>query len=135
MKSFAYAVTRDGDGADQYAAILLYAEQAGIEIVDSYFDPSEAIERPALRAMLTRIEALDEGVDRILVASPEHFGDQLHQTLALALFEASGIKLLAVRGTFSENPSAVALIRSILGPLALSKVEFLRASQLPSKIN
>ncbi|WP_292532847.1 recombinase family protein [Methylocystis sp.] len=115
-------VGRDKDSAlRQREAIRAYAESAGFEIVDEFYDPAvsgeDAIEaRPGFAALLDRIEG--NGVRTVIIEDVSRFArDVLPQELGILALKSRGVTLIASNGddlTNTVDPFKV-MMRQIAG--------------------
>lgn len=132
VKAVAYLRTSSAAnvGADkdserrQREAIDRFAEAAGYEVVDSYYDAAvsgaDAVtERPGFSSMLERL--LSNGVRTILVETASRFArDMIVQETGHKMLKARGIDLIAVDSPDSfvgDTPTAT-LIRQVLGAVS-----------------
>ncbi|MGO6706000.1 recombinase family protein [Rhizobium leguminosarum] len=108
----------------QREAISVFAEGAGYEVVDSYYDAAvsgaDAVtERPGFSAMLERL--LSNGVRTILVETASRFArDMIVQETGHKMLKARGIDLIAVDSpdSFVVDTPTAALIRQVLGAVS-----------------
>jgi DNA invertase Pin-like site-specific DNA recombinase len=108
----------------QRAAIDAFAQAAGYEVVDQFYDAAVSgadpvHERPGFAAMLVRLMA--NGARAIIVESPDRFArDLMVQLAGHDMLKAKGIALIAASApTFfvEDRPTAV-LVRQVLGAVA-----------------
>lgn len=132
VKAVAYLRTSSAAnvGADkdserrQREAIDRFAEAAGYEVVDSYYDAAvsgaEAVtERPGFSSMLERL--LSNGVRTILVETASRFArDMIVQETGHKMLKARGIDLIAVDSpdSFVGDTRTATLIRQVLGAVS-----------------
>jgi DNA invertase Pin-like site-specific DNA recombinase len=132
IRAFAYLRTSSAAniGADkdsekrQRAAIEAYAQRAGVEIVDSYYDAAvsgaDAIDtRPGFAAMLERIEG--NGVRVIVVETASRFArDLMVQEVGFAMLKGRSIELIAADSpaAFIDDTPTSRLIRQVLGAVS-----------------
>ncbi|MGO6798369.1 recombinase family protein [Rhizobium ruizarguesonis] len=108
----------------QREAIEAFAEAAGYEVVDSYYDAAvsgaDAVtERPGFSAMLERL--LSNGVRTILVETASRFArDLIVQETGHEMLKARGIDLIAVDSpdAFVADTPTARLIRQVLGAVS-----------------
>jgi DNA invertase Pin-like site-specific DNA recombinase len=117
-----------GEGKDselrQRTAVEAYAKNAGIEIVDWFYDAAvrgaDAIEtRPGFAAALARIAG--NGVRTIIVETANRFArDLMVQEVGFAMLRNLGITLIAADSptSFLDDGPTSKLIRQILGAVA-----------------
>ena len=108
----------------QREAIHAFAERAGFEVVDTFYDaavsgadPVDA--RPGFQAMLKRVEG--NGVRTILVETANRFArDLMVQEVGYAMLRERGIELIAADSpqSFIEDTPTARLIRQVLGAVA-----------------
>ena len=131
-KAFAYFRTSSGAGlgddkdseARQRAAVNLYAEANGIEVLTEFYDKavrgSDLIEnRPAFADMMATIAG--NGVRMILVETANRFArDLITQETGWRMLKRQGIELVAVDSpqAFVDDTPTANLIRQILGAVA-----------------
>jgi DNA invertase Pin-like site-specific DNA recombinase len=129
--SSAANVGEDKDSARrQRAAIAAYAEAAGYELVDEFYDAAvsgadHVHERKGFAAMLARIEG--NGVRVVLVETASRFArDILVQETGWRFLRERGIDLIAVDspGAFLDDTPTSKMIRQLLGVIS----EFEKAS-------
>jgi DNA invertase Pin-like site-specific DNA recombinase len=108
----------------QRVALEAFAKQAGLEIVDWFYDPAvsgaDPIEvRPGFSALLDRIEG--NGVRTVVVEDASRFArDLVAQELGVLLLIKRGVKVLTANGdnlTDTSDPSRV-MMRQIAGSFA-----------------
>src|SRR5262245_23751365 len=108
----------------QRAAIASYAKRAGIEIVDTFYDPAvsgaDPVDtRPGFAEMLKRIEG--NGVRTIVVETASRFArDLMVQEVGYAMLKERGIDLIAADSpsTFLDDTPTAKLVRKVLGAIA-----------------
>ncbi|MEF0939877.1 recombinase family protein [Rhizobium sp. BR 362] len=108
----------------QREAITAYAEAAGYEIVESYYDAAvsgaDAVtERPGFSSMLERL--LSNGVRTILVETASRFArDLIVQETGHGMLKVRGIDLIAVDSpdSFVADTPTARLIRQVLGAVS-----------------
>lgn len=108
----------------QREAISAFAEAAGYEVVDSYYDAAvsgaDAVtERPGFSSMLERL--LSNGVRTILVETASRFArDLIVQETGHEMLKARGIDLIAVDSpdSFVADTPTARLIRQVLGAVS-----------------
>ncbi|EPE97329.1 recombinase family protein [Rhizobium grahamii] len=108
----------------QREAIDDFAQSAGYEIVDSYYDAAvsgaDAVtERPGFSAMLERL--LSNGVRTILVETASRFArDLIVQETGHEMLKARGINLIAADSpdSFVADTPTARLIRQVLGAVS-----------------
>ena len=122
------SATNVGGGKDsekrQRAAIQSFADRAGIEIVEWYYDAAvsgaDAIDsRPGFAAALERIAS--NGVGTIVVETANRFArDLIVQETGFRLLRKQGIELIAADSpsSFVDDTPTAALIRQVLGAVA-----------------
>jgi DNA invertase Pin-like site-specific DNA recombinase len=132
VKAVAYLRTSSAAnvGADkdserrQQEAIDAFAERAGYEVVDTYYDAAvsgaDAVtERPGFSAMLERL--LSNGVRTILVETASRFArDLMVQETGHEMLKARGIDLIAVDSpdSFVADTPTATLVRQLLGVIS-----------------
>jgi DNA invertase Pin-like site-specific DNA recombinase len=108
----------------QRSAIESYAKRAGIEIVETFYDPAVSgtdpvHARPGFAAMLKRIEG--NGVRTIVVETANRFArDLMVQEVGFSLLKERGIDLIAADGpsSFLDDTPTAKLVRQVLGAIA-----------------
>ncbi|ULJ70637.1 recombinase family protein [Rhizobium gallicum] len=108
----------------QREAINAFAQSAGYEIVDSYYDAAVSgadamTARPGFSAMLERL--LSNGVRTILVETASRFArDLIVQETGHEMLKARGIALIAVDSpdSFVADTPTARLIRQVLGAVS-----------------
>lgn len=108
----------------QRAAIQSFADRAGIQIIEWYYDAAvsgaDAIDsRPGFAAALERIAG--NGVRTIVVETANRFArDLIVQETGFRLLRQQGIELIAADspGSFVDDTPTAALIRQVLGAVA-----------------
>lgn len=131
IKAVAYLRTSSASnvGADkdsekrQREAIQAYAKQAGVEVVQEFYDAAvsgaDPVDtRPGFAAMLERIEG--NGVRTILVETASRFArDLMVQEVGFAKLQARGITLIAADSpnSFQDDTPTAKLIRQVLGAI------------------
>jgi DNA invertase Pin-like site-specific DNA recombinase len=132
VKAIAYLRTSSAAnvGADkdsekrQRSAIESYAKRAGIEIVETFYDPAVSgadpvHARPGFAAMLKRIEG--NGVRTIVVETANRFArDLMVQEVGFSLLKERGIDLIAADSpsSFLDDTPTAKLVRQVLGAIA-----------------
>jgi DNA invertase Pin-like site-specific DNA recombinase len=132
VKAVAYLRTSSAAnvGADkdsekrQRSAIESYAKRAGIEIVETFYDPAVSgadpvHARPGFAAMLKRIEG--NGVRIIVVETANRFArDLMVQEVGFSLLKERGIDLIATDSpsSFLDDTPTAKLVRQVLGAIA-----------------
>ena len=108
----------------QRAAIVAYAQRAGLLVTDWFYDPAvsgaDPIEtRPGFSALLDRIEG--NGVRVVLIEDATRFArDLIAQELGIVVLVSRGMKIITANGddlTDTSDPSRV-MMRQIAGSLA-----------------
>jgi DNA invertase Pin-like site-specific DNA recombinase len=107
----------------QRAAIEGYAKRAGIEIVETFYDPAvsgaDPVDaRPGFAAMLKRIEG--NGVCTIVVETASRFArDLMVQEVGYAMLKERGVDLIATDSpsSFLDDTPTAKLIRQVLGAI------------------
>jgi DNA invertase Pin-like site-specific DNA recombinase len=131
-KAVAYLRTssRTNVGADkdsdkrQRAAIEAYANTAGYEIVDEFYDAAVSgadpvSERSGFAQMLERL--MSNGAKTIIVESPDRFArDLMVQLAGHDMLKARGVTLIAATAPthFTEDTPTAILVRQVLGAVA-----------------
>jgi len=132
IKALAYLRTSSAAnvGADkdsekrQRAAIEAYAQRAGYEIVETFYDEAvsgadHVTDRPGFTAMMERIAS--NGVRNIIVETANRFArDLIVQETGYAMLKEQGVTLIAADSPESfldDTPTAV-LIRQVLGAVS-----------------
>jgi DNA invertase Pin-like site-specific DNA recombinase len=122
------SATNCGDDKDsekrQRAAIQAYADRAGIEIVEWYYDQAvngagPVAARPGFQAMLESIAG--NGVRTVIVETANRFArDLMVQEVGWAMLRDMGVSLVAVDSpqAFLDDGPTTKLIRQILGAVA-----------------
>jgi DNA invertase Pin-like site-specific DNA recombinase len=108
----------------QQEAISAYAQAAGYEVVDNYYDAAvsgaDAVTaRPGFSAMLERL--MSNGVRTILVETASRFArDLIVQETGHEMLKARGIDLIAVDSpdSFVADTPTATLIRQVLGAVS-----------------
>ena len=108
----------------QRQAIAAYAKQAGVEIVETYYDEAvsgaDHIEtRPGFCAMLERL--LSNGVRTIVVETANRFArDLIVQEVGYAMLKERGIELIAADkpDAFLDDTPTATLLRQMLGAVS-----------------
>jgi DNA invertase Pin-like site-specific DNA recombinase len=132
VKAVAYLRTSSAAnvGADkdsekrQRSAIESYAKRAGIEIVETFYDPAVSgadpvHARPGFAAMLKRIEG--NGVRTIIVENANRFArDLMVQEVGYAILKERGVDLIAADSpsSFLDDTPTAKLVRQVLGAIA-----------------
>jgi DNA invertase Pin-like site-specific DNA recombinase len=119
------AANTDGDSAErQRVAIRAYAERAGIEVIQEFYDvvvsgADHIQDRAGFAAMLDRIEG--NGVRLVLVEDPSRFARSvLAQEAGLAVVQRLGVRVVTVSGedlTETDDPGRIAM-RQMAGVFA-----------------
>lgn len=108
----------------QHEAVAAFAQSAGYEIVDSYYDAAVSgadhiAARPGFSAMLERL--LSNGVRTVLVENASRFArDLLVQEVGHEMLKGRGIDLVAVDSpdSFVADTPTATLIRQVLGAVS-----------------
>jgi DNA invertase Pin-like site-specific DNA recombinase len=108
----------------QRAAIEGYAKRAGIEIIETFYDPAvsgaDPVDaRPGFAAMLKRIEG--NGVRTIVVETASRFArDLMVQEVGYAILKERGVDLIAADSpsSFLDDTPTAKLVRQVLGAIA-----------------
>ncbi len=119
------AANVDGDSAErQRVAIRAYAERAGIEVVEEFYDAAVSgadhiQDRAGFAAMLDRIEG--NGVRLVLVEDASRFARSvLAQEAGLAVVQRLGVRVVTASGedmTATDDPGRIAM-RQMAGVFA-----------------
>ena len=106
------------------AAIEAYADAAGFEIVETFYDAAvigadPVTDRPGFAEMLERL--LSNGARTTLVESPDRFArDLMVQLAGYDMLKAKGVTLIAASAPtfFIEDTTTAFLVRQVLGAVA-----------------